>query len=138
MDWSGGPLACWPWKGARNRPGGYGEVRRKARHLVASRVVMELFLGRSLDRSELVCHRCDNPPCCNPLHLFVGSHRDNARHASANGRLRGRVLNDRSVSFIKHASASVGVPADALALSFGVSETQIQNILKGRSWAHVG
>lgn len=68
---------CWPWKGA-TKTLGYGRIKVKGQSLTASRVAWELFTGLSLgDRFAL--HRCDNPACCNPLHIYAGDVAMNGR-----------------------------------------------------------
>lgn len=82
---------CWLWPGHRDRKG-YGVVattlgsRSAKRSLRVPRVVLAAKLGRILDEDELACHSCDNPPCCNPAHLFAGSRSDNAHDMLAKGR----------------------------------------------------
>lgn len=91
VDRSAGPEACWPWLGASSGAG-YGVVQKpgdRTQH-GTHRIALVLRLGRDLAPGELACHHCDNPPCCNPDHLFPGSVADNARDASAKGRLSGR------------------------------------------------
>lgn len=87
-DQSGGPDACWPWKSGRN-PAGYGRFRVHPKTFLATRWIMGHLLGRSLrwdnEVREQVCHRCDNPPCVNPKHLYVGSNSDNVRDAVRRG-----------------------------------------------------
>jgi hypothetical protein len=86
---------CWEWQGQRS-PGGYGLYRNLAAH----RLLRELRDGapfffeerpyaplqRRRNSPFVVMHRCDNPPCCNPAHLVVGSSSDNSRDAMAKGR----------------------------------------------------
>lgn len=69
-----GPDECWPWLGNIGTTG-YGVFFLHRRPLVASRVAYQLTNGVSLPpgKSIMVCHRCDNPPCCNPAHLFLGT-----------------------------------------------------------------
>jgi hypothetical protein len=90
VDRSGGPDACWPYSGG-STPGGYGIFSlgsRSAGARGAHRVAYELTSG-PIPEGRLVCHRCDNPPCCNPAHLFVGTYADNNRDAIAKGRAHG-------------------------------------------------
>lgn len=68
---------CWLWTGAVNFAG-YGKLRVKGQIVSAHRYSLEVHLGRKLPPEQMACHHCDNPPCCNPDHLFVGSAKDNA------------------------------------------------------------
>lgn len=80
VDRSGGPDACWPWLA------GSGRHYPKWEGTSAGRWVLAQRLGRRLRPDEMACHTCDNPPCCNPAHLFVGSNLDNVNDAIAKGR----------------------------------------------------
>lgn len=83
------PSGCWEWKGAKTIFG-YGKQNirfgSKYRTINAHRIAFELFVGPIPD-GMCVCHRCDNPPCCNPGHLFLGTLSDNSRDAVAKGRV---------------------------------------------------
>lgn len=74
---------CWEWTGWRNGQG-YGEFGTGPKKLV-HRFSFEHFIGPIPPRG-IICHRCDNPPCFNPDHLFLGNHTINARDSVAKGR----------------------------------------------------
>lgn len=91
VDRSGGPDACWPWTGSATHLG-YGLIRgtgSPGKQLMATRVSWELAYGFHPGKL-FVCHRCDNPPCVNPSHLFLGTHQDNMDDMVRKGRQRPR------------------------------------------------
>ncbi len=77
VDTSAGPRACWPWMGRRTKRN-YG-IFSKGHHgnRQAHRYSWELANGPIGDPMLFVCHHCDNPPCCNPLHHFLGTPKEN-------------------------------------------------------------
>lgn len=88
-----GPDECWPWTGARSVTG-YGmlSVPGLQAPVQAHRVACGLATG-SVQDGRYVCHSCDNPGCCNPAHLWIGTHRENMHDMHAKGRNRnGREL----------------------------------------------
>ena len=82
---------CWPWTGRAKVSGdGRGNADWYGRTHSAPRVVWAIH-SRVMPPSHLyVCHTCNNPPCCNPSHLYLGTHRENAHYASLLGRTRGQ------------------------------------------------
>lgn len=90
VDRSGGPDACWPWLRFR-LANGYGRVAGPNHSMVyAHRMALELSLGRPIATGKMSCHTCDNPPCCNPTHLYEGTAVDNVRDRDA--RFYGRTV----------------------------------------------
>ena len=91
IDTSGGPGACWPWIGAQG-PEGYGLITIDGTCRRAHRWLLGQLRGEPLrwDREvrELACHRCDNPACCNPTHLYIGDRASNIRDMVERGRAR--------------------------------------------------
>lgn len=131
-----GPNECWPWTGARTR-GGYGHLKlSKSRKVVrASRVSFAIYKGVP---KRLVLHTCDNPPCCNPSHLYDDSHKKNAADMMARGRARhlgaGRgedhplaKITDAQAEKIKH---SKRLQREDAAL-YGISQVMVSVIRRG-------
>src|ERR1035441_2613574 len=77
---------CWEWQ--RSKTQGYGETSYHGRKVKAHRLAAHFWLGFSLSSKLFVCHHCDNPSCCNPKHLFIGTNTDNIRDGMTKGRSR--------------------------------------------------
>lgn len=164
VDRSGGAEACWPWIGCHNGPG-YGQVRWDGRQQGAHRIAWEERNGPIPERL-LVCHRCDNPPCCNPAHMFLGTVRDNAadmlrKGRAASGEAHGakfsgdrngaRTKPERHPHGERHPDAKLkesdvlriltlarnGVPQRVLAAEYGVRPSTISSVVTRTSWKHI-
>lgn len=137
----GGPEACWQWQASTFQKG-YGQFKARGRNRQAHRFALELTLGRDIAAEEFVCHRCDNPACCNPAHLFIGDAASNNADMRAKGRGRapkrgegsGRKLNRAQVEEIRGRYASGGVSQRVLAAAFGVHQMTISRLVRGETW----
>lgn len=133
---------CWPWQGNTNELG-YGTLHHRDRSQLAHRLSWELHHG-SIPAGMLVCHHCDNPPCVNPAHLFVGTNRDNVDDMHRKGRarpLRGSQhpaskLNEEAVRTIRQLSDE-GWLQCRLAERYGVSAPLIAKVVRREIWTHV-
>ena len=133
---------CWPWKGARN-PNGYPIIHlggKGSSTTLAARVAYKAFIGPIPDGMQ-VCHTCDNPPCMNPLHWFLGTPQDNSDDMVSKGRSadnRGERnpharLSADDVETIRYAVAR-RAPVRLLASIYGVTMPMIYHIKTGRFW----
>lgn len=80
-----GPDECWPWTGLCITQG-YGQFMASGVKQYAHRAALEAALGRPLVAGGMACHHCDNPPCCNPAHLYEGNAQTNSDDMHARGR----------------------------------------------------
>jgi DNA-binding NarL/FixJ family response regulator len=109
----------------------------------AHRVAWELFKGESPGKL-FVCHKCDNPKCVNPDHLFLGTHLDNMRDREIKGRTNGQrgegnashKLTTDQVRAIR-AEAAKGVATKQLASRFGISPSTATKVIERRAWKHI-
>lgn len=134
-----GPAKCWNWVGYILQSG-YGQFAIKYKKARAHRVAFLLGTGKQPGR-KLVCHRCDNPLCCNPKHLFLGTSADNSADMAMKGRAVRQLgvkhghakLTESQVRFIRKSK----LPAPDLASRFGVSFSLICMIRRGTIWRHL-
>lgn len=89
-DRSAGELGCWPLRSSH--PDGYSRVGFHGRTVYGHRLALQESLGRPIRAGYSALHRCDNPPCVNPAHLYEGTQADNVRDAVARGRWGSRPL----------------------------------------------
>lgn len=128
--------ACWEWKGRRD-PRGYGRTGLGGDWTRAHRLAYTTWIG-PLAAAQHVCHRCDNPTCMNPEHLFAGTSTDNladmrAKRRDANGERKPLTtkLTDAQVAEIRAAYVGARRQQLDLAARYGVSQSHISAIVRG-------
>ena len=126
-----GTNGCWIWRAHCNK-GGYGTID----HKIASRVSWELLNG-TIPAGFDVCHHCDNPPCVNPEHLFLGTASDNLKDSVRKGRLDHSGEKNSNVKLtyrLVQEIRNTDLPQRKLATLFGVSKGTIYYIKKNITW----
>lgn len=143
-----GPDECWPWIGSTSS--GYGRFwdgtylpTGSRRMALAHRWAYKTFLGPVPDDIE-VCHNCDNRPCQNLTHWFLGTQQDNMDDKVAKGRQArlvgesnpGVKLTSQQVDAIRHQYATGAVSMRILGEQYQVARTTIGDIINGRTWTN--
>lgn len=129
---------CWIWNGARTR-GGYGNLRLNGKYLGAHRLSFQIHKGE-IPKGFDVCHRCDNPPCVNPKHLFLGTRFENVLDMQKKGRgRRGETayqskFTNAQVKEIRDSYACGGLSQRSIARKYGVQPMRINDIIHNRTW----
>ena len=142
VDLSAGPTGCWEWQASRAKTG-YGKFSMgHSRHVPAHRVAYELVNG-PIPVGLHALHRCDNRPCVNPAHLFLGTNHDNIRDMVSKGRTNhggehngNAKLDEAQVAEII-ARLHAGERASVLAVVFGVTSETVRAIRRGQRWVNI-
>ena len=128
---------CWLWL-ADKVTGGYGRIKVGRGLKLAHRVSYELFVGK-IPNGMQVLHSCDNPPCVNPKHLFLGNDRINVddkirkkRHCFGENHPKAKIT-EKDVFLIRSSDLS----KNQLAKAFGLTAQSISDILLRKSWRHL-
>ena len=131
--------ACWIWTG-HVIADGYGHIKRGKTMVLTHRLSWELTFGE-IKGGLLVLHKCDNPACVNPSHLFLGTDADNAKDRDSKGRMGNKAgtsngnakINEDIVIQIRSSTT----PTKDLAKAYNVSIPLIQKIRSKSLWRHV-
>ncbi len=129
----GGADDCWPWKGATNNHK-HGQFTLNRTGYYAHRVSFELANGPIPD-GLMVCHHCDNPPCCNPAHLYAGNARQNRMDAINRNRIS-IFLSPENVALIRKARAA-GISVSRIAARLNVPWITVRNVERGRTFSEI-
>jgi predicted DNA-binding protein (UPF0251 family) len=146
---------CWVWTGAKGKPPRhYGSIAIKMNGhrttVLTHRLVYALHHGETPSDVE-ICHKCDNPSCCNPKHLFAGTRADNmqdmvkkGRHVSLMSPEKIKKGSERAFSKLTDESVKAirldhlkGASMQGLSRKYGVAFTTIRDIVNRTKWKHV-
>ena len=138
-----GPNGCWIWTGACNSEG-YGNIGVENRTEKAHRVSWELYNGK-IPKGLCICHKCDNPKCVNPEHLFLGTNQDNTDDMIQKGREANREgeknpkskLTEEIVLWVRSEYDTGKYTMKQLAEKCNVIQSTIGKIINRKSWKHL-
>jgi hypothetical protein len=140
VDRTGGPAACWPWLAATDSHG-RGQFNVHGKPQKAPRVAYALTYNEP--GALFVCHHCDNGLCCNPAHLFLGTHQDNMDDMVSKGRGAKGItsglskLTDDAVRSMRAEHYNEKQTVRAIAARYGVSLMTAHSAIRAHTWKHV-
>ena len=140
------PEECWLWLGCK-AGGGYGTMKLHGKMTGTHRIAW-IFTYGGIPPGKMVLHKCDNPPCCNPGHLFLGTNSDNMIDAITKGRMKPQIaffgesnfnskLTVKNVEAIKRMIHEGVKSLRSIGRQFGVSHFVIRQIRDKKTWVQV-
>jgi hypothetical protein len=132
---------CWPWLGKLNQ-WGYGRYRLNGFFGMAHRIAYEKTTGQNI-KGLIAMHICDNPQCCNPKHIALGTHADNqadkvAKNRQAKGETNGQsILTEQQVIEARYKYKTTKDTYKKLADKYGVCKDAMQKAIRGINWKHI-
>jgi hypothetical protein len=132
-------VGCWNWTASVDRYG-YGKVKIAGVVYISHRIAFEISFG-DFDKSMHVLHSCDNPKCCNPAHLHLGTHSQNMKEMNSRGRnsygkgiTRKRNKINKQVANQIRIDFKTGVSKHFLAKKYSLSCIHIRSIINMQCW----
>lgn len=133
---------CWMWCGAVDARG-YGRISKRTFPVQKAHQMAFLLAAGKIPKGKHVLHKCNTPGCCNPFHLYTGTHQRNMADALRDGlfirgeKRRDSKLTEAQVRAIRKKFRPYTYPLDMLAIDFGVSKSAIANVVYGTAWKWV-
>lgn len=131
---------CWIWTGYKMKSG-HGQYSFNGDNVYTHRFAY-LTVNPNFDQTLQVCHKCDNPSCVNPSHMFLGTQSDNSKDMVSKkryavGQAVGGALSEEDVLKIIEMYKTGLYKQRTLGRKFGVNASQISRIVNGRRWGHL-
>lgn len=137
---------CWNWTASKEILWGYGQFRFRSRTQKSHRVSWVLVYGE-IPENQCVLHKCDNPACVNPNHLFLGTHQDNVKDRDAKGR-QSHSMGRKGIEHNQHKLCNedvicirvlyqAGIVQREIAKMYNVHVMTINNIVHRKLWKHI-
>lgn len=135
---------CWEWTGTQHSHG-YGQLTIDYKTTGAHRFSYKLHNGE-IPEGAFICHKCHNPPCVNPDHLYAGDAKSNARDSIDNGDWDAPIgerqgqsnLTDEDALEIRERYANEDITYADIQGEYGISAPALSNLINGNTWKHVG
>jgi hypothetical protein len=144
LEWEVNENGCWVVTSHKQNTEGYPVLRRNGKPIKAHQYMYKKYNG-DIPIKMVICHKCDNPQCCNPEHLFLGTQADNVRdmffkERNRNGDVKGEKngsskLTEKEVIEIRNECKNM--KHKDIAKKYGVARNTITYILNNKLWKHI-
>lgn len=131
---------CWEWQACRNKYG-YGTFGLQSKIYLSNRIAYYIAYGEP--GKQRVLHECNNPPCCNPKHLHVGTHQENMKKIFLEGRCERRGEFNPRANIYNEIATKVrklhlqGIAQAEIARLIGIDKTAIWRIVNNQAYTNV-
>ena len=137
--------SCWVWSSYKTKEG-YGRIQAFGKPMYSHRISWLIHFGKIPNGKE-VCHRCDNPSCVNPKHLFIGTHKDNMQDMFKKGRRKENQrrgerhwksnLKEKDILRIRNLYSQGDISMKNIGLLFSIKPNTVFYIVHRKNWSHI-